>query len=301
MPAERRLRVMGTTAHVLVVGDAHHLESACARLDDLERRWSRFRPESEISRMNAHAGSHVVVSTETLTLVRLAVDAWHRTRGLFDPTVLPAVRAAGYDRDFASVPAAAAALVPPPSFPTRGCAGVVCDERICSVTLPEGVAIDPGGIGKGLAADLVSGEVCAAGAAGVLVNVGGDLRVRGEPPNGSTWDVAIDDPAREDHEIVRIGLVEGGVATSSIVRRRWQTRVGVMHHLIDPRTGAPSTGDLATVSAVAGEAWWAEVVAKVVLVGTLTPPQWRDFGAHVVTVASDGRVTCDREIAMVAA
>jgi FAD:protein FMN transferase len=110
---------MGTTAHVIVVGDASLADDACARLDDLERRWSRFRPDSEVSRMNANAGAHVVVSTDTLLLVQLAVAAWHRTGGLFDPTVLAAVRRAGYDRDFANVPTAAAGLAPLPPSPPR--------------------------------------------------------------------------------------------------------------------------------------------------------------------------------------
>jgi thiamine biosynthesis lipoprotein len=95
---------MGTTAHVVVVGNEQLVAHAFARLDDLERRWSRFIATSEISRMNAHAGAPVVVSADTFLLLTLAVNAWRRTHGLFDPTVLAAVQALGYDRDFALVP-----------------------------------------------------------------------------------------------------------------------------------------------------------------------------------------------------
>ena len=291
---------MGTTAHVLVVGDAHLVDDAFARLDDLERRWSRFLPDSEISRMNAHTGEHIIVSADTLLLVEYAINAWHRTDGLFDPTVLPMLRDAGYDRDFASVPEHAATLTPRGGRAAPGCVGIECDARLSAVTVPPGVELDPGGIGKGLAADIVTTELIESGARGALVNVGGDLRVHGEPPNGRTWDVAIDDPARNDVEILRIGLRDGAVATSSRVRRRWSTRVGEMHHLIDPRTGSPSISPYASVSAVAGEAWWAEIVAKVVLIGGTQARARGGWNAHIATVDEAGVVECDSALALVA-
>src|SRR5690349_20426127 len=129
MPAERRAPVMGTTAHVVVVGDARLVETAFARLSDLERRWSRFLPTSELSRLNTHPGLHVVVSPETLLLVQRSIAGWQRTGGLFDPTVLPALRAAGYDRDFAAVPSHARAMEVVDGAAAPGCAGIQCDER----------------------------------------------------------------------------------------------------------------------------------------------------------------------------
>jgi len=291
---------MGTTAHVLVVGDDHLVDNAFARLDDLERRWSRFLPHSEISRMNAHSGEHIIVSADTLLLVEYAIDAWQRTDGLFDPTVLPMVRDAGYDRDFASVPEHAATLTPGDGRPSPGCAGIECDARLSAVTVPPGVELDPGGIGKGLAADIVTSELIESGARGALVNVGSDLRVYGEPPNGRTWDVAIEDPARDDAEILRIGLRGGAVATSSRVRRRWMTRAGEMHHLIDPRTGRPSASPYATVSTVANEAWWAEIVAKAVLIGGTHARARGTWNAHIATVDDAGVVEGDSLLTLVA-
>ena len=176
------------------------------------------------------------------------------------------------------------------------------DASLQAITLPPGVEIDPGGIGKGLAADIVSEELIAAGADGALVNVGGDARVRGEPLNGHSWDIAIDDPARVDNaETLRIGLHDGGIATSSQVLRRWTTAAGDMHHLIDPRTGRPSASRYATVTAVAGDAWWAEVVAKTVLVGELTPESTERFEAYLLTIADDGTVWCDPGLVVTAA
>jgi thiamine biosynthesis lipoprotein len=292
---------MGTVAHVVVVGNSSLVARAFARLDDLERRWSRFRPESEISRMNRHAGEHVVVSPETFLLVERAKQGWVHTGGLFDPTVLPALRAAGYDRDFRAVRSHAPAIRTVDPGPSPGCEHVECDALLRAITVPPGVEVDPGGIGKGLAADLVTEELLDAGAHGALVNVGGDLRVRGEAPRGGAWDVAVHDPARPAREVARIALSDGAVATSSRAQRCWSTRTGLMHHLIDPRTGRPGATRFATATAVAADGWWAEVVTKAVLIGGLTPAERTGMGAHVATIDRDGYVECDPALRGVAA
>jgi thiamine biosynthesis lipoprotein len=292
--AEQRFAVMGTTAHVLVVGDdaGDHVDAARASLDALERKWSRFLPSSEISRMNALSGEHVVVSPETVLLVQCAVEGWRRSGGWFDPTVLPALRALGYDRDFARVRAGAHRAAQP-AHRAPGCAAIHCDPGVSSVTLPRGVEFDAGGIGKGLAADLVSAQLIDAGARGALVNVGGDLRVRGDGPADGAWRVGVVDPARAEREVVRVHLHDGAVATSSRARRRWATPDGPVHHLVDPTSGRSANGTHATVTAVTGDAWWAEVVAKTVLVGDLAVHAGARFGAHVVTIAADGAVAAD--------
>ncbi len=285
---------MGTTAHIVVVGDQARAlaDHAVERLETLERRWSRFLPSSEVSRMNASAGEHVLVSRETLQLVRCAVDGWTATAGRFDPSILPALRALGYDRDFDDVgPNAASLRVAGPS-PAPGCGGVLVDEQVGTVTLPRGVELDPGGIGKGFAADLVCDELIDAGARGALVNVGGDLRVRGAPPNAVSWEIAIADPARNGCEVARVALLDGAVATSSRARRRWQTAAGTMHHLVDPRTGFPARTRHVTVSVVAGAAWWAEVVSTAVLVSDADLDDacaWSN--AHILAIDDRGSAT----------
>jgi thiamine biosynthesis lipoprotein len=281
---------MGTTAHVVVVGDraATLVDGAAVRLAALERRWSRFLPTSDISRCNALGGSHVVVSPETVQLVRHAVAGWTATDGRFDPTILPALRALGYDRDFAAVAEHAAALSAPRCGEAPGCGAIEYDEQIRTVTLPPGVEFDPGGIGKGFAADLVCEQLVGAGARGALVNVGGDLRAHGDPPNGASWDVAIVDPAQTGREVTRVALLDGAVATSSRARRRWLTASGPAHHLLDPRTGLPARTRHATVSVIAGTAWWAEVVSKAVLVAGLDVDVGAQFNARVVTIDDNG-------------
>lgn len=267
-PAVGRVgELMGTTAHVVLTGPSAPDEAwVLDRLRRLEVQWSRFRADSEISRLNAAAGAPCVVGPETLDLIERARWAWHRTDGLFDPTVLDAVRAAGYDRSFDDLPRTVVAdqrgTGPAEAAPTPGAGGITVDAAIGLVQLADGVRLDPGGIGKGLAADLCATAAVDAGAEGALVSVGGDLRVAGEPPEEG-WEIEL------DHHVAapaRVNLRHGAVATSSTLRRRWQTRRGSAHHVIDPRTGRPSESAVAACTVVAGEAWWAEALATALVV-----------------------------------
>ena len=257
-------KVMGTTAHLVVVGGnnasalARHAER---RLRELERRWSRFLPDSEISRLNASSGAACVVSDETYALVARAVAAWARTDGFFDPTVLPALRAAGYDRTFSEIGTEVDSPETHP-IPAPGCADIELLASARLVRLPRGTEIDMGGIGKGFAADLVAAELRSAGAEGACVNVGGDLRVFGPSPSGGPWSIDVEDPFSPVGAASRLGIADGAVATTSRLRRAWSTPTGLRHHLIDARTGAPADSGLAAVTVVAGEAWCAEVLTK---------------------------------------
>jgi thiamine biosynthesis lipoprotein len=289
MPAERRFRAMGSDAHVVVVGPERLADRAQARIAELERRWSRFDERSEVSALNRHAGTPVVVSSDTVELVERALDAWRLTHGWFDPTVLGALERAGYDRSFdaidnASTRAAASAL---------GADAAGIEIVAGTVRLAPGTGFDPGGIGKGLAADIVVDELRADGAVGVCVNLGGDVRVEGECPTGEAWTVAIEHPDGA-HDVGRVGVARGAVATSTTLRRRWRSGDEVRHHLIDPTTGRPSWTALPFVTVVAGHAWTAEVLAKA-LVLRGAPARFDDIdaaGAAALAVDAEGRVTC---------
>jgi len=148
---------MGTDVEVLALGadDAVMAQLGALAADALEAReakWSRFRPTSELCRLNDAAGAPVVVSPDTFALIGRAVDAWRDTGGRYDPTVLAALEAAGYDRDFDDV-TRTGATVSGAHPPVPGCAGVELDRLVSAVRLPRGVALDLGGIGKGEAAD----------------------------------------------------------------------------------------------------------------------------------------------------
>ncbi len=254
-------RAMGTSARTVLPGRGAAPAAAGIRdlVADLERRWSRFLPGSELCRLNAQPGVAVPVSVETLALLTDAVAWWAITGGRFDPTVLDAVEAAGYVRPFGEGPG--------PRRPARrapGLGGVVVDGAAGTVTLPAGVRLDLGGIGKGRAVDLAT-ERCGH-LAGGLVDLGGDLRVWGTPPDGGAgWPIAVND-LRDGERIAVLGLAAGAVATSSTLRRRWGEGAGGQHHLIDPATGRPTDGDLVSVTVVAATATGAEVLAKAAIV-----------------------------------
>ena len=257
---------MGTTAHVVLLGagapDARTVERLVL---DLERRWSRFLPTSELSELRALAGRPVSVSSDTLALVERCRWAWRATGGRFDPTVLDAIRSAGYRRSFDRL--GDAPLVADEPEPSPGCAGIEVDRAAGLVCLPPGIGLDPGAIGKGFAADLVADAAVRRGADAVMVSIGGDLRVAGAAPEEG-WEVEL------DHHVgasARVCLRSGAIATSSTRRRRWSTTAGERHHVLDPRTGRSTAHGAVSCTVVAGEAWWAEAMATAVLVAWAEP------------------------------
>lgn len=303
--AERRATVMGTEAHVIVVADADAAglaDVAIARLQQLEARWSRFLPSSEISRLNGRRGAAVLVAPETFQLIDYALTAWRMTEGRFDPTILADLRAEGYDRSFELL---GRPEPPSPSVRTRADQTILRSKRrpraappdihldriVGTARLGANTTIDAGGIGKGFAADLVVEELLSRGARGVLVNVGGDLRAAGDPPAESSWIVAIADPLHPSHLIGNVCLSSGAVASSWRTKRTWTGPDGRFHHhLIDPRTGASAATGVAGVTVVAAEGWRAEVLAKAAfLAGPLDGPTLiARSGAAGIVVADGG-------------
>ena len=234
-------------------------------MQQLEQAWSRFDPTSEISRLNRTAGSLAVVSDVTYELLSLANQASVATNGVFDPFMLDQLVALGYDRTWDAVVVDDASPLPDPWPSPR--ARIELFPEISAVCLPTGTQFDPGGIGKGLAGDMVAAALREAGAESVQIELGGDVRVAGPEWAGGPWRVVVDDSDHSTASAAAITLPEGGVATSSVVRRRWR-RGGVdVHHLIDPRTGRSASTDLDAVTVAAPTLWWAEVMAKVALIG----------------------------------
>lgn len=271
---EMRFRAMGTDCHVLVdagddVLEADLLALAQRRVDLLEQCWSRFRPDSELSMMNALAGrGPQPVSADYLLLVTRMREAWELSGGLFDPTVLASMTALGYDADF-SVVAARTSASDIDVMPAPGMTAVLIDEADGTVGLPAGIGLDPGAIGKGLAADVIAEEIHGIGARAVLINLGGDISIAGtlEAP----WSIGVDDerlPRDLADRTLRVlefplGTDRIGIATSTTLKRRWAQ--GRRHHVIDPRTGAMSRTDLVQVTVADSAAWRAEVVATTAL------------------------------------
>jgi thiamine biosynthesis lipoprotein len=244
----------------MVGPDAEHATTEAQRfVAHLEAMWSRFLPESDVTRLNDSAGQPVAVAAETIDLLSDAVAWWEATEGLFDPTVLAALESAGYDRDRGTGHGPITDGAPAP-----GCRDIQIDAEAGTVRLPAGVRIDLGGIGKGRAVDLVAEQL--AHLPGGLIDLGGDLRVWGTAPEDDPgWPIAVED-LRDGTTVALLGLAEGAVATSSTLRRTWRDGERAAHHLIDPRLGRPAGGELVTVTVVAGIAAAAEVLAKAAIV-----------------------------------
>ncbi len=231
-----------------------------AEVDACERALSRFDARSDLSRANAGAGDWVAVGPRLLGALRAALDAREATGGRFDPTILPALVAAGYDRSFEALTPRA----PRVAADWRPGAAVDLDDAAGLVRVERGAAIDLGGIAKGWTAARALEAMRDAWAhlLGGLVDLGGDLAVWGRPPGGGRWLIAVADPRTPGGTLATLEVVGGGVATSGRDRRRFGPG-GALHHLIDPSTGAPARGGPLAVTALAGDAAGAEVHASV--------------------------------------
>lgn len=259
-----------------------------------ERTFSRFRPDSELSRLNAAAGTPVAVSPRLYGAVAAALAGSRDSGGLFDPTVLPALVALGYDRDFQQLDVTV-------HHDAVGCAapgvgGIALDRAARTVRLPAGVALDLGGIAKGLYADALAERL--AGWSGGCVSAGGDLRVWGDGPSGHGWVVGVEHPGDPARDIARVRLHDGGVATSGTNRRSWKRGDAEVHHLIDPRTGRPGGQAVWSVTVVGQSAALAEVAATALFLAGGAPAALDRFAGQVgpaLVVERDGTVrTIDR-------
>lgn len=278
--SELRFGAMGTQVHLAALAeDPTLLMEARRRIDELEERWSRFRPDSVVSRINRAEGRPLMVDEETFDLLTTAVGAWHGTGHRFDPTVLDALVQSGYDRTFDQIGAGPSPAPGPAPRPAPGCDGIALEPELSRVTLPAGVHLDLGGIGKGRTADLVATELVGQGARSTLVNLGGDLRIAGALPAGNAFSIAIEDPADLSRPATAVRLGVGALATSSRARRRWSVGGEERHHLIDPATGRAAEAGVDAVTVIAGDATRAEVLAKAALIAGL------DAGTDLLTDA----------------
>ena len=307
--ADRNFRAMGTDCHIMVTASNPQaadilIDLAVGRVELLEDCWSRFRPNSELNRLNARAGhGAVTVSGDLFALVEAMITAWESTGGLFDPTILTSLLTLGYDADFALVLArsaiAAATAVDVQSAP--GMSGVIINKKERTITLPTGVHLDPGAIGKVLAADIITDEIRQAGAESVLVNLGGDIVVSGTPLSGQ-WVIAVEDERIPSHEEGRIshwlsfapGTELAGIATSTVLKRRWAAG---RHHVIDPRTGDVWRGDLVQVTVAGPSGAQAETAATAaLLLGSTAAQAWlNERGYTSLLMTADSLSVLEKE------
>jgi thiamine biosynthesis lipoprotein ApbE len=263
-------RALGGSVRVIVTRPAE-LSAAKAAVDRVlevvDRAASRFRDDSELSRLNATPEQDVVVSCLLARALSAALRGARLTAGAVDPTIGSAVRLAGYDSDFAQIAADGPALK---LIVTRvpGWQAIRFDEARRTVRIPRGVELDLGATAKALAADLAATAAMeATTGGGVLVSLGGDISVAGEPPqDGWTIQTSEDSGAPIDDDEETISIRSGGIATSSTTVRRWTRGGEVLHHIIDPATGRPAGGRWRTATVVAATCVDANIASTAAIV-----------------------------------
>jgi thiamine biosynthesis lipoprotein len=237
-----------------------------------EQLFSRFKPDSELNRLNGNNGKPFPVSSQLWEVLKLSLQNVQKSDGLVTPAVLDQLELAGYDRSFEQIQNNAVKKFQIPS--DEPCLDeIVMDESTHSVTLPKHLRLDLGGVAKGWAANqamLRLSEIHPA-----LVNAGGDIAVSGPLSNSNAWPVGVRDPFKPGSDLALLGLKESSVATSGRDYHRWMMNGTWQHHLIDPRTGNPANTDLLTATVIAPNVMAAEMAAKMILIlGSERGKEW---------------------------
>jgi thiamine biosynthesis lipoprotein len=286
-----RFPAMGGETEVQIsAGSSADLASVRSVFEAHERTMSRFLPESELCALNAAAGRPFVASPLLFDVISEACGWACVTGGVFDPTLLDALEAAGYDRPFERI-SGSAAVLDRPKAQAAGWRAIAFDFDRDTITLPAGVRIDLGGIGKGYTVDRVIEALPAETSA--MVNASGDLYAAGDGPEGDGWRIGVADPFEPARDLATIVVRDRGVATSGSAKRSWAAGDVRYHHLIDADERTSSRSDLLAVTVLAPSATAADVLAKTAfLLGSVAGPRFieRSAGAACLVVTLRGDV-----------
>lgn len=282
---------MGTD-HTVVVDDPAALPAATSmvqsQFDAIDRACSRFRPDSELSRLNAHAGETMPVGALLEEALLAALRAAEMTGGLVDPTVGRCVEEAGYTVTFRELEPDG----PPLELRVRRVTGwrsIDHDPRAHTVRIPAGTAVDLGATGKAWAADRAAAQVSERLGVSVAVDCGGDVAVAGPAPVGG-WPIHVGASA-DDAGGQHVSVFEGGLATSGVTSRRWRRGGVELHHIIDPATGLPAETPWSMVTVAAATCLEANAAATAsVILGDEAVAWLEELGLPARLVRSDGAV-----------
>ncbi|MBM9624245.1 FAD:protein FMN transferase [Streptomyces zhihengii] len=294
-PSRVAFPALGTAA-VLLVTDPAVLRTAeavlRAELAAVDLACSRFRPDSELTRVNVSAGVTTTVGEYFSEALQSALRVARLTGGAVDPTVGSAVIASGYDRSFASLSPEDVRPVPV-ARPAPGWRRIAFDPRTRRLRLPPGTRLDLGATAKALAADRAARQIGRVTDCGVLVSLGGDLATAGPAPEGG-WTIGLaDDHAQPVPQGGPAVAVTGGaLATSGIRVRTWRRCGRVLHHIVDPVTGDPAVPVWRTVTVAAATCLDANAMSTASIVLGERAPDWlRATGLPARLTALDGTVT----------
>jgi len=265
LQAKQSFRAFNTDVSITLADwrDSGLLAGVEAFLHDFESRFSRFIPDSELSRFNGRQQPVAGVSPEMLALLKECVRLHRRSDGIFNPLIIEALEAAGYTTSFDQLHQRDSWHRPAPGKPpSLDCLRL--DLARSQAELPLGLRLDFGGIGKGYAVDAAASLLDAA--QGFLVDAGGDMYASGFGPDGAPWRIDVSDPYDSESAIDAVCISNRAIATSWTTRRRWQVTGGWAHHLIDPRSGRPAESGVIGSTVIAHLAVEADVYAKCALI-----------------------------------
>ncbi|HLO29104.1 MAG TPA: FAD:protein FMN transferase [Anaerolineales bacterium] len=266
-----RFRAMNSDIVLVAEGAPSQVHSGFVAVHEFieasEKRFTRFSEQSELSQLNRAAGSWFRSSPDFFEVMKEALYCFHKTHGLFDPSVLPSLWNAGYVHSLDEIRRTGS--TPPSASPlqasTSTFASVELNETDSAIRLPADMQIDLGGIAKGWIAERAA-HVLRRYASACAVNAGGDMFLSGYPDGQDSWEVGLEDPRDPDVDISILYVQEGAIATSSVLKRAWKQGERSRHHLIDPRTGEPASTSWLSVTVLAPRAAVAETFAKAFLI-----------------------------------
>ncbi len=266
------------------------LDFVPAWFEEWEQSLSRFRADSELTRLNQTADQAVKVSDTLWDVFQHSLSADLMSSGLVTPTVLDAVIHAGYDRPFDSLPDDRDSSTALDVLRVNPLSLVIWDEEEHTISLPRGVHLDFGGVAKGWAAHQAMERLTEYGPA--LVNAGGDVAVSGRRVDGGSWGVGVSNPFEPEVDLEVLNVKRSGVASSGKDRRRWMVGGVLHHHIIDPQTGQPAVSDLLRVTAVAPTVMEAETAAKTAFImGSEKGMEWIEQNSlAAVLILNDGEL-----------
>jgi thiamine biosynthesis lipoprotein len=255
----RRQPIMGGHGTISLVGGGESLLDECwALAETCEQLWSRFIPDSDISRINWAEGRPVKIAPLTRQLIATMIAGNSLSLGTYDPTLLPNVLSAGYVSS--TVAPEKVTTLPQSAIAPGNLAGIEFADE--TVIVPLGTTLDSGGIGKGFAADLVAEFALSQGAYGVMAEFGGDIVVQGDAPDGVAWRLGVENPFAEEEHAAIVRMQRGAIATSSQLKRTFGTEETPTHHLINPSTSRSAASAAQTVTVIASSGARAEALTK---------------------------------------
>ncbi|MEQ8677225.1 MAG: FAD:protein FMN transferase [Aggregatilineales bacterium] len=283
-------RAMGCQVNVQLEADksgAVILSYVPEQVEAIEAQLTRFRPDSDLMRFNARAGEFVQVGEVLYENMRAAKHTALLTNGLYNPLILPAMLANGYDRSFETIDHVEAT----PTIPVLDWHDIELRPSTHEIKIPAGSAVDLGGIAKGWATGNLADALAQYGAC--LVNIGGDMTGRGTPGDLPGWLIEIEDPFTHD-VFETVFLHNMSITTSGTDFRRWNDKQGNRyHHIINPYTGNCADTDVVSVTVLHPNAPIAEAYCKAVLLkGAEAGLNWLNHQWHTAGLVfkKDGAV-----------